>query len=362
MNHPPKADRYFWLFHAAVWGVFILINFITRQFNHLESLEQGLVSLVVLLVVNTALCLILRWVLHRFDLLQSLTPGVWFRLMVLVVAMGFVSAVLCTLGVGLYYLLFGHASTLVFFMLTVYQNWLVLTLMLGIWTVLYLTINHLRQLSQLQSKQQQTQLRLKEAELNHLTGQLNPHFLFNGLNNIRGLMLEDVNRARTMLTDLSELLRYSLNTPKQPLTNLASELTVVQAYIQLCQIQYEDRLQYREQIDPAALSCQVPPMLIQLLVENAIRHGIDRQTDPGELYLGVRCQSQQLLISVRNPGHWHEPPPSGNGLGLANIRKRLALLFGDQASLQVTTQLDQVGIEVTLPALSESATFSGVGS
>ncbi|WP_223786757.1 sensor histidine kinase [Marinicella meishanensis] len=355
----PPADRYFWWFHASVWGVFILINFITRQFNGIESLEQGLVSLVVLLLVNTVLCLVLRWVLHRFDLLHSLSPGVWFRLVLLVVLLGFVSAVLSTLGVGFYYLLFGHASTLVFFMVTVYQNWLVLTLMLGIWTVVYLIINHLRQLSQLQSQQHQTQLQLKEAELNHLMGQLNPHFLFNGLNNIRGLMLEDVDRARTMLTDLADLLRYSLNTPKQPLTDLASELAVVQAYIQLCQIQYEDRLQYREEVEPRALPCQVPPMLIQLLVENAIRHGIDRQASPGELYLGVNLASQQLHITVRNPGHWHKPPVAESGLGLANIRKRLALLFGDQATLQVTAQSNQVCIEVVLPALPEAATFAG---
>jgi two-component system LytT family sensor kinase len=364
MNHhkTPPADRYFWLFHAAVWGVFILINFITRQFNGIESLEQGVVSLVVLLLVNTALCWWLRWILHRFGLLHSLSAGVSFWLVVLVVALGFVSAVFSTLGVGFYYLLFGHASTLVFFMVTVYQNWLVLTLMLGIWTVVYLTINHLRQLNQLQSQQQQTQLRLKEAELNHLMGQLNPHFLFNGLNNIRGLMLEDVDRARTMLTDLADLLRYSLNTPKQPLTDLASELSVVQAYIQLCQIQYEERLQYREQIDSEALECQVPPMLIQLLVENAIRHGIDRQPEPSELYLGVRCQAEQLHITVRNAGQWNEPSPSNSGLGLTNIRKRLALLFGDQAKLQVTPKHGHVCIEVVLPILHQSTTVTGVGA
>jgi two-component system LytT family sensor kinase len=355
MRHPltPKLDHYFWLFHAAVWGVFILINFITRQFNGIESLEQGLVSLVVLLLVNTLLCLCLRWVLHRFAWLQPTSPAVWCQLVLMVVALGFVSAMLSTLGVGLYYLLFGHASTLVFFMVTVYQNWLVLTLMLGIWTVVYLTINHLRQLNHLQSQQHQTQLRLKEAELNNLSGQLNPHFLFNGLNNIRALINEDPGKARHMLTELSDLLRYALTAPKQQFTPLRQELDMVRACVQLAQIQYEERLHYEEHIAAGLNDVQLPPLMIQLLVENAIRHGIDHHTGPGTLSLNITANDNRLRVEVTNPGTLSAQPSTSSGIGLNNIRKRLALLFGDQQSCALQQQGKQVVATLTLPLIRE---------
>ncbi len=352
----PKTNHYFWLFHCSVWGVFILINFITRQINQVESLEQGLVSLVVLLLVNTCLCLILRELIHRYKLMLLGTPFVWLKLGVLVVVLGFLSAVLITVAMGFYYLLFGYTQAFVFFMLSVYQNWMVMVLVIGIWSVVYVVINHVSALNQLQSEQQQTKLQLKEAELNNLIGQLNPHFLFNGLNNIRGLMLEDVNRARHMLTELSDLLRYSLNQSKNSLTSLGQEIDVVRSYIELSQIQYEDRLEYQEDISSDLLPYQVPPMMIQLLVENAIKHGIDHHVGKGVLYLGVSVHAKILRIEVRNPGglqKLNNKQTTQMGLGIANIKKRLQLLYADQASIKIYEIENQVVVEITLPATKQ---------
>ncbi len=351
----PKTNKYFWLFHFSGLGVFILINFLTRQFTRVESVEQGLISLFIVLVVNTLLCLVLRELIHRFRLVAFNTPYMWLKLGTLVFIFGFISALLITLAMGFYYIIFEYSRTFIFFMLTVYQNWLVMTLMIGIWSVVYVVISHVNAINQLQSEQQQTKLQLKEAELNHLIGQLNPHFLFNGLNNIRGLMLEDVGRARHMLTELSDLLRYSLNQPKGRLTSLRKEVEVVQAYITLAQIQYEDRLLYQEEINDALLSFKVPPMMIQLLVENALKHGFEHHDGPGTLYLGIKKQAGMLSITVRNPGSikaakLQNTDQAPTGLGIANIRKRLGLLFSDQASLKIKEVEGQVEVKISMPA------------
>ena len=192
----PKTNRYFWWFHFTLWGGFSLINFFSRMFNRVESLEQGLVSLVVLLVVNTLLCLVLRELIHRLRLHDLNTSKIWLKLSVLIPLFGLISAALMTLALGLYFLLAGYTQHLVFFMITVYQNWLIMSLTIGLWAVVYVVIMHLQTHNKLQSEQQQTQLKLKEAELNNLVGQLNPHFLFNGLNNIRALISEDGDKAR----------------------------------------------------------------------------------------------------------------------------------------------------------------------
>ncbi len=351
----PPTSGYFWLSHFGGWGAFVLINFITRQYAQLESLHQGLISMLILLLVNTLVCLLLRELIHRYQLCDLKTRHVWWKLLLLVLIAGFVSAVLTTLGLGLYYLVFGFTRSLVFFMLTVYMNWLITALVIGIWTVVYVVSVHVKTLNQLRLEQQQTALRLKEAELNHLIGQLNPHFLFNGLNNIRGLMLEDVQRARDMLTELADLLRYSLNTQKQQLTALANEIEVVRSYVSLAKIQYEERMQYLEQIDPQTLTCRVPPMLVQLLVENAIRHGIDRCDFEAALRLTITKANEQLRIVVSNPGVL-QPQDNHNqtGLGLANINKRLQLLYAEQASFSIQQLGDEVVAEVSLPWVSQA--------
>ena len=350
----PPTNRYFWWFHFTLWGVFSLINLFTRQFYNVESLEQGVVSLVVLLVVNTVLCLILRETIQRLQLDDLNTRKIWLKLTALIVVFGFISATLMTLGLGLYFLIAGYTEHLVFFMLSVYQNWLIMAMTIGLWAVVYVVIMHMQTHNRLQSEQQQMLLKLREAELNNLSGQLNPHFLFNGLNNIRALINEDPGKARHMLTELSDLLRYALTAPKQQFTQLRQELDMVRACVQLAQIQYEERLQYEEHIAAGLNDVQLPPLMIQLLVENAIRHGIDHHTGPGILSLNITANDNRLRVAVTNPGTLSDQPSTSSGIGLNNIRKRLALLFGDEQSCALQQQGKQVVATLTLPLIRET--------
>ncbi|GAB3638383.1 histidine kinase [Hymenobacter arcticus] len=176
----------------------------------------------------------------------------------------------------------------------------------------------------------------REAELRTLQAQLNPHFLFNGLNNIRALVMEDPARARTMMTHLAELLRYSMQRNGAEQVPLSTELEIVDNYLQLEAMQLEERLHYTVTVAPAARPVLLPPMTLQLLVENAIKHGLAPRPAGGHLSLSTQLDAAgtKLCVAVRNTGTFR-PQPGHPGLGLRNVRERLGLLFGPAAHFAI---------------------------
>ena len=192
------------------------------------------------------------------------------------------------------------------------------------------------------------QTSLKESQLNTLKGQINPHFMFNSLNNIRGLMLEDTRKAREMLTALSETLRYALTQNTITSIALEDELEMVEKYIDLSKIQLEDRLAYQTKIDPLSLNIQIPPMLIQMLVENAIKHGISNIKEGGVVLLTTEVFTNKLIITVINSGTLKTKNESTQ-VGLKNIKKRLDLLYGNKSVFNLKEINNQVEAIVEVP-------------
>ncbi|HEY0589473.1 MAG TPA: histidine kinase, partial [Pseudoduganella sp.] len=191
---------------------------------------------------------------------------------------------------------------------------------------------------------------LKEAQLNSLSGQLNPHFLFNSLNNLRFMIHEDAQRADAMVLALSDILRYSLESGRQAKVQLAREMEIIHRYIDVVRAQLEDRLRFTFHVPNELQACMVPPMLLQLLVENAIKHGIGNLRGGGSLQLQVGHQERQLVLQVRNdmpPAHLSAN--AGTGLGLANIERRLQLLYGGRATMQAGPAGGQFEVQVRLP-------------
>jgi LytS/YehU family sensor histidine kinase len=189
---------------------------------------------------------------------------------------------------------------------------------------------------------------LKESQLNTLKGQINPHFMFNSLNNIRGLMLEDADVARNMLTNLSETLRYSLTKSELNSISLEDELEMVENYVEISKIQFEDRLQFETHIDEASLNKQIPPMIIQMLVENSLKHGISNIKSGGEVTLSTLVTDHQLQIEVTNSGKLQKSENSTQ-LGLKNIKKRLELLYGQNATFTLKEIENKVVATIKMP-------------
>ncbi|CAM3997599.1 sensor histidine kinase [Flavobacterium antarcticum] len=189
---------------------------------------------------------------------------------------------------------------------------------------------------------------LKEAKLNTLKGQINPHFMFNSLNNIRGLVLEDPNKSREMITRLSEMLRFSLLKNDMDSIKLEEEIEVVDNFIAISKIQMEERLQFIKEIEPETLNMKIPPMVIQLLVENAIKHGISNYREGGLVKLTTKISKDNLIIEVQNTGQLTISQESTQ-LGLKNIKDRISLLYGKEASFKLEEIENNVIATIILP-------------
>ncbi len=217
-----------------------------------------------------------------------------------------------------------------------------------VWLFVVLTLKLVHHINTIKVKQLQLEANLKESQLNTLKGQINPHFMFNSLNNIRGLMLEDVSKARNMLTNLSETLRYSLTKSDVNSISLEDELEMVENYVAISKIQFEERLKFETHIDADSLDRQIPPMIIQMLVENALKHGISNLKNGGKVSLSTLIKDSQLQIEVTNSGKLQKSE-STTQLGLKNIKKRLELLYGQDATFTLEEKDNQVFATIKMP-------------
>jgi two-component system, LytTR family, sensor kinase len=192
---------------------------------------------------------------------------------------------------------------------------------------------------------------LTEARLQSLLRQLKPHFLFNTLNSIASLMHSDVEAADRMLVRLSELLRLAMNHHGQALTPLGDEIAFIEKYLEIERIRFRDRLSVSYHIDPASLKDEVPSLILQPLVENAIRHGLEPHARPGRIEVAAQREPGALVLTVRDNGAG--VPPGGftrEGIGLGNTRARLRELYGDRHTFDLVNAAEG-GLEarITLP-------------
>ncbi|MFD2589099.1 sensor histidine kinase [Croceitalea marina] len=218
------------------------------------------------------------------------------------------------------------------------------------WTAIYYGVNLVLKANKNNLEKLELNATLKEAQLNTLRGQVNPHFMFNSLNNIRGLMLEDVDKSSEMITKLSEMLQFAMAKNSVDAIPIKDELEMVENYISLSKIQMEDRLQFEKDIDDKVLDSKIPPMIIQLLVENAAKHGIANLKNGGIIKLQIAKSEDILNILVSNTGKL-QIAENSTQLGLKNIKQRLRLLYGEKASFSLSEVGEEVVAEINIPQI-----------
>jgi sensor histidine kinase YesM len=189
---------------------------------------------------------------------------------------------------------------------------------------------------------------LAEAQLAHLKAQLRPHFFFNALNTISALMHVDVPRADRLLSRLADLLRATLQWSDKEITSLREEIRMLELYAQIMQERFADRVTLSWKVDDAALPGAIPALLLQPLLENAFKHGVERSRDAVRIEIEGRREGDRLHIAIRNTGSTLTGA-SPNGVGLRNCRERLAVLYGDAGKLQLAQLQDAVEASVSLP-------------
>ncbi|MFT6214953.1 MAG: hypothetical protein ACJAS3_001350 [Roseivirga sp.] len=222
------------------------------------------------------------------------------------------------------------------------------------WSAIYFAYQFLQKNREVEIEKWKLQATVKDAELSALKSQINPHFIFNSLNNIRSLVIEDAEKARDSITHLSDLLRFSIQFDPYEKVSLDKEMEVVADYLNLESIQLEERLIYHLLMDKKTKEILVPPMMIQTLVENAIKHSINNLPNGGEVIVESKVVSGFLTIYVKNTGQMKlQESPKRRGIGITNAKERLRLLYGDKASLVVENMNENVVCAtVKIPLLS----------
>lgn len=333
------AKRRYWLFQAIGWGGYTLISlFFAYSFDQLNTREQ-LVHvfgrLGIFVVLGLVLSHLMRSLILSIDLLQKKLEKQFLYFLLITLFFSIIGS-LFFMQILLNYNLLNKREN-------EFLNNKVLLVASGIfsffvyffiWNLIYFIYHYVTK----SRKQQLDTLRLesmvKELELKTIKAHINPHFIFNSLNSIRALVDENPQRAREAITELSNILRSSMQTEKMETVPLEKELLIIRDYLALENMRFEDRLKVEYDIDEDTLNQPVPPMMLQTLVENAIKHGISKQINGGVVLVKSAFKGDFHEMLVRNTGQLNSVN-SETGFGLSSTTNRLNLIFGDKARFDI---------------------------
>jgi hypothetical protein len=351
-------DKQFWIYHCGVLGIVLAITIVTTLLWS-NTVAANIWGSITFLPLFTLCVLYFRWIYkttkwQSFNMLK-LTPII----VLYGTAFGFLAATL-----NFMILMPAFSDDLVFNILKKNPGLTALDvavrfligqgfqtqLFICLWIFIYCSVSSNRKMQEAEMRYLKSQNKLKEASLSSLANQLNPHFLFNALNNIRFMMHEDLKSADKMVISLSDILRYSLESSRHEKVWLSQEIEIIERYIAVVKAQFEDELQFSMSIPSAHYSYLIPPMALQMLVENAIKHGMDNNYEGGKLTISTDEIENKLVLTVTNDLPTDvEVKKDSMGIGLANIKQRLHILYGDNAKLTITETATEFSVEILLP-------------
>ncbi|MDH5608404.1 MAG: histidine kinase [Cyclobacteriaceae bacterium] len=337
-----NKEKLYWACQLIGWSVFGVLQISLSSVS--ASIDQSfLAGQVVQVVLYIILSHLFRWLILNLGWLKYK----WYQVLPLFLAGTFVISMLHFIAVTLYYFFIGEfIPSKDLNSLSIVANLLVSTGLLLVWSLLYLSFHYFERYN----KSLQSEAALKEVELNNLKSQLNPHFIFNALNSIRALVDENPVKAKSAITQLSNILRNSLTSERKKLVSFEEEIVTVKDYLALESIRYEERLDTSFQIDPASYRFTIPPLMIQTLVENGIKHGISTLKKGGIIQVKTEEIENGLLIQIRNSGKYMNGKPTSLGYGLLNTRKRLELIYGEGARFKIENEKDNIVLtEIVIP-------------
>lgn len=344
-----KKIPIFWPVQILGWlCYYIVVSFIylTVAPNILPNfLWVGGVEIICVILITS----LLRFIIIRLGILQKRLTGQILFL--------FISAIIVSLLITLWYQAIEvwlkvpsksvHKEPLLF--LAWFANFAIIL----IWNLLYFAYHYVVKSNKEILDKARLESVVKELELKTIKAHINPHFIFNALNSIRYLVDENPRQARYAITELSKLLRSSMHAENISTTRLSSEIEIVQSYLELEKIRFEERLEVRWSIAPAANDFQVPPMMLQTLVENCIKHGISHQIEGGIIEISTTVQDDMLHLRIENTGKLLLQTKN-DSFGIKSTKNRLQLLFGDQAIFAIhQSDHNTVVVDIKIPATQQ---------
>lgn len=343
-----RKRRLYWTLQATGWGIYFIANLIGLALNPQELSEAGIRLSRIELFIHTPLLFagshwFIREIIIRRKWLEINIGRIVPRILGIIV----IAAALIVLTANSIYLLAGTIEE--FQMPDLLLSLMTYTIFYILWSTVYFLYHFLES----NTRSLKYEAAMNEMHLNQLKSQLNPHFIFNALNSMRALVDEEPSKAKIAITQLSNILRNSLITDKKRVVSFGDELNTVRDYLALESIRFEERLRVTYNIDPASDGFEVPPMMVQTLVENAIKHGVSNLIAGGIIEISSQVIDSVLMLKIRNSGqlvNGIKKPNSRTGVGLVNTKERLKLIYGENASFRIYNENNKyVVTEVKIP-------------
>ena len=341
----------YWLFQVIGWGLFALINiFFAYSFQRLGDAESRYViftRLGIFVFLGILFTHLMRFVIIRLNTLQKPIEKQVLQFFFVTIIFAMIASSFYMEACNRFNLLNDQEKKFTDQpLLLILSGAFYFFINILIWNLIYFIYHYVTKSRKQQLDTLQLEALVKELELKTIKSHINPHFIFNSLNSIRALVVENPERAREAVTELSNILRSSMQADKSETVTLEKELNIVKDYLALENMRFEDRLKIEYNIDDDTLDQQVPPMMLQTLVENAIKHGISKQISGGVVRVNSDFKGNFLELSVQNTGQLNGMT-NKEGFGLSSTTNRLSLLYGDNAKFEIK-QIDPSLVEAKL--------------
>lgn len=343
-----KSRSWFWPIQILAWLFAGMANFVPQRIaGHGSSFIQYL-NLIGISVGGFIVTSLYRYHLKRHKFQFTMSPARF----VMVLSISAIIQTFCWLILILLMTL-PFAAKYHINLLQLGFNFIPLGALTLVWNLVYLTYHLIRRYHTTEVEKWKLEAEIQKANLGNLKSQINPHFMFNSLNNIRALILENPTKAREMITLFSENFRYALQHSEMVETTVAKEISIVKQYLQLVGIQYEEKLKYTITATDEVMDKTIPPMILQLLAENAIKHGIALCPTGGTISIDISQNGRQLVLTVKNTGTLQQKNKleDSTGIGLKNIEKRLKLIYSDRAILRMEEHPPNVIVTIVIDQL-----------
>lgn len=348
MTNKNPLRRIFWLYQVSGWILFSTIYIIFYGRQYLESFREfsGI-------IITYSIGFVLSLILRRFYWWVSSKNFSAIRVLLLILFSDLICAALWQgIDVTATYFIFGFKGNPIGVM-TILEVLLVNTAILFGWSTLYFALKLWYDWINERNRVAKTTKLLKQARLQMLRYQLNPHFLFNALNSIRTLVDENQEVAKQVITELAEFLRYSLINRDQTFVPLHEELEAARHYLAIQKIRYENNLELDIDVDPETDSFPILSFLIHPLMENAVKYGMKTSEMPLKIGVSAKMKNSKLELEIKNSGKWIEPSNNNPGkeqtnTGVENVRLRLENVYGDRFKFDIDNENNMVLCKLVL--------------
>ena len=324
-----KKQNIYWTCQFIGWTLYAAINLFFFKLSYKTNLKDILLFLI-WLPLGITITHAFRLIVLKYNVLKV---SLFFQIPLIIISSLLMSIMFFIINISIVNLISNTSEHIDIIAAT--SKILSLVLIFIIWSVIYFGFHFFDNYKRTEIQNLRLEANSKEVELNKLKSQLNPHFMFNSMNSIRALVDEDPKKAKVAITQLSNILRNTLMMHKNRYISLEEELVLVKDYLELEHIRFEERLNFNFAIDPNTLSLNVPPMMIQTLVENGIKHGISKYPEGGNISIITLKTADDFKIEIINTGQLSENTKTDSGFGVANTTDRLELLFGKKATFSL---------------------------